>query len=89
MIKLRLEEAGISRHLTERRATENYLVPRALAAVYAHAPDEVDLFGDPNLAVQGVRQFEKRRNGEVAQAMECSDIENTDIGTYLEWFLKE
>jgi hypothetical protein len=44
--------------------------------------------GDPNLAEQGVRQFEKRRNGEVARAMEWSDIENTDIGTYLEGFLK-
>jgi hypothetical protein len=89
MIKRRLEEVGISCHLTERRATENYLAPRALAAVYGHAPDEVDLFGDPNLAVQGVSQFEKRRNGEVAQAMEWSDIENTDIGTYLESFLKD
>jgi len=39
--------------------------------------------------VQEVRPFEKHRNGEVARAMEWSDIENTDIGTYLEGFLKD
>lgn len=89
MIKQRLKVAGIPCLLTERRATENYLAPRALAAVFGRAPDEIDLFGDPNLAAQGVRQFEKRRNGEVARAMKWSDIENTDIGTYLEEFLKD
>jgi hypothetical protein len=88
-IKQRLETAGISCLLTERRATENYLAPRALAIVYGRALEEIDFFGDPNLTAQGVRQFEKRRNGEVARAMEWSDIENTDIGTYLEEFLRD
>ena len=88
-IKSSLEVAGISCHLTDLRAAENYLTPHALAAVYGHSPDEIRAFGDPNLATQGVRQFEKHRNGEVARAMEWSDIENTDIGTYLESFLQD
>jgi hypothetical protein len=89
MSKQRLEAAGIPCLLTERRATGNYLAPRALTAVFGHAPYEVDPFGDPNLSVQGVTQFEKRRNREVARAMEWSDIENTDVGTYIEGFLKD
>jgi predicted ATPase len=89
MIRASLEAAGIPCLLTERRATENYLAPRALSVVYKTALDKVDPFGDPNLARQGVVQFDKRRNGEVARAMEWSDIEKTDIGTYLEGFLKD
>lgn len=89
IIRASLEAAGIPCLLTERRATENYLVPRALSVVYKTALDEMDPYGDPNLARQGVVHFDKRRNGEVARAMEWSDIEETDIGTYLEGFLKD
>jgi hypothetical protein len=83
-----LESAGIPCHLTESRATENYLSPRALATVYGKTPADIDPFGNPNLAEQGVRQFDKRRNGEVALAMEWREIGNTDIGIFLEKFLQ-
>jgi hypothetical protein len=89
MIKARFEAAGIRCLLTERRATEHYLTTRALSVVYGKAPDEVDPFGDPNLVRRGVVQFDKRRNGEVARAMEWSEIEKTDVGTYLEKFLQD
>ncbi len=87
-IRSNLEAAGISCHLTEWRATENYLSHRALSTIYGEAPAEIDPFGNPNLAAQGVRQFDKRRNGEVARAMQWSEIRNTDIGVYLEKFLQ-
>jgi predicted ATPase len=86
-IKTKFEEAGIPCHLTERRATENYLSPRALRAVYGYVPDEITAYGDPNLFNQGVKQFEKGRNGEVARQMDWNEIENTDVGEAIEAFL--
>jgi hypothetical protein len=46
------------------------------------------LWMNPNLVAQGVRQFDKRRNGEVALAMEWREIGNTDVGIFLEKFLQ-
>jgi predicted ATPase len=88
-VKSSLEAAGIPCHLTELRATENYLTPRALKVVYRKAPAAIDPFGDPNLATKGVKQFDKRRNGEVARAMEWHEVAETDIGIYLERFLQD
>lgn len=87
-IKGKLERAGIRCHLTAHRATENYFTERALKLVYGGCPNSLDRFGDPNLANQGVKQFSKSRNGEVAQAMEWAEIETTDIGARIEDFLK-
>jgi len=86
--KARLQAAGIGCHLTELRATESYFTSRALQLVYGSCPPALDPFGDPNLANQGVKQFTKPRNGEVAQAMEWAELERTDVGHQLEDFLK-
>ncbi len=87
-IKAKLEGMGIGCHLTERRSTESYFTPSAVKVVYGDCPSSLDPFGDSNLAKQGVKQFKKSRNGEVAQAMEWRDIETTDIGKQIEDFLR-
>jgi hypothetical protein len=56
--------------------------------VYGDCPSSLDPFGDSTLAKQGVKQFTKSRNGEVAQAMDWRDLEATDIGKEIEDFLK-
>jgi hypothetical protein len=83
-IKTKLEAVGIYCHLTERRSIESYLTRGALKTNYGSCP--LDPFGDPNLANQGAKQFRKTRNGEVAQAMEWTEIETTDIGEQIEDF---
>lgn len=87
-IKAKLEAVGIHCHLTERRATENYFTERALKSVYGDCPGNLDPFGGPNLANQGVKQFAKSRNGDVAHAMEWAEVETTDVGEQIEAFLK-
>jgi len=87
-IKAKLEAMGIGCYLTERRSTESYFTSSALKSVYGECPTSLDPFGDSNLANQGVKQFTKSRNGEVAQAMEWAEIEKTDIGKQIEDFLK-
>ena len=69
-IKAKLEAMGIGCYLTERRSTESYFTSSALRSVYGECPTSLDPFGDSNLANQGVKQFTKSRNGEVAQAMQ-------------------
>jgi hypothetical protein len=87
-IKAKFEAARIGCHLTEWRATESYFTTHALQLVYGDCPPTLDPFGDPNLAVQGLKQFAKVRNGEVAQAMEWAELEKTDLGDQIEDFLK-
>lgn len=87
-IKCKLDAVGIRCHLTKFRSTESYFTPRALWSVYGNCPDSLDPFEDPNLAVRGVKQFSKSRNGEVAQAMEWDEISRTDVGEQIESFLK-
>lgn len=87
-IKTKLEKVGIRCHLTERRSTESYFTRCALQMVYGDFPESMDPFGDPNLANQGVKQFAKFRNGAVAQAMEWTEVEKTDLGMQIEYFLK-
>jgi putative AbiEii toxin of type IV toxin-antitoxin system len=87
-LKARLQAARIGCHLTELRATESYFTSRALQLVYGDCSPRLDPFGDPNLADQGVKQFKKPRNGEVAQAMEWAELKNTDLGDQIEDFLK-
>jgi predicted ATPase len=87
-MKHRLGASGIHCHLTEWRSIESYFTPRALKQVYGDCPADLDQFGAPNLIEQGVKQFSKSRNGEVAQAMEWGEIEATDIGREMEDFLK-
>ena len=86
-IKQKLEAVGIKCHLTERRATESYLTATALQNIYPGSPAIIDPYGDPNLVNQGVKQFSKSRNYEVAQAMQWADIAKTDIGETIEEFL--
>ncbi len=72
--------------LTERRATENYYPSKALAVVCKGVPTKLDHFAE--LSKQ-VPEFSKRRHGAlVAQAMDWSDIADTDIGRALSDFLK-
>ncbi len=87
-IEQKLDAVGIKCHLTECRATESYFTPTALQTIYPGSSGITDLFGDPNLVHQGVKQFSKSRNGEVAQVMQWADIANTDIGEAIEEFLK-
>jgi hypothetical protein len=56
--------------------------------VYGYSPPILDPFGDPNLVAQGVKQFSKPRNGEVAEAMEWAELGKTDLGDQIEDFLK-
>jgi len=86
-IKEKLEANGIPCHLTERRATESYFTLRALNVIYSKCPAELDPYGDPDLANQGVEQFDKHRNGEVAEAMEWQELERTDLADFIKKFL--
>ena len=85
--KSKFDKAEIPCHLTERRATESYFTGAALKSVYQCVAQDLDPFGDPNLAKQGIKQFKKENNGEVARKMKWTDLESTDLGEALERFL--
>jgi hypothetical protein len=85
-IKEKLEQHGIRCHLTERRSTESYFSLRALRTQFPDCPVP-DRFGSPNLAAQGVHGYSKSRNGEIAEAVEWSELQDTDVGSFLLDFL--
>lgn len=78
--------ANLDCRIAERRATENYLSSRALTEVYGSSIVSVDPFRD--LLSQGVAQFTKGRNDEVAQHLTWEDIVGTDIGDAIDAFLQ-
>ncbi len=79
------EKNGIRCHLTDRRCTESYFSVRAVQTLYPNAPGVLDPFQKLNEQVNG---FSKYDCGEVAMAMDWSEIADTDIGQVLEEFLK-
>ena len=68
---------GITVHLTERRATENYFTSAAVQAV--HGPS-VGAFGPYDPAPTG---WSKKRNWQVAAQMTEQDLDATDLGPVL------
>jgi putative AbiEii toxin of type IV toxin-antitoxin system len=82
--KRRCESSGITCHLTNYRATENYFSGSALRSIYSSVPGTLNRYLSLN---DQMPEFSKKKNGAIASAMEWSDIESTDIGEVLESFL--
>jgi energy-coupling factor transporter ATP-binding protein EcfA2 len=70
---------GISCHVLERRAIENYLPDRAIKK--AMGPTYRAL--NPYEGRQGLRLWPKKDNWKIAHRMERADIEATDLGKFL------
>lgn len=74
-------KAGINCHVLERRATENYLTRAAIVRVKGEKYSELGPFQRLNEASPG---WAKSENWRMAREMSLEDLQNTDLGRFLE-----
>lgn len=68
---------GMTCHVTQRRAIENYFTDIAVKSVFSHGA-ALAAFDDPKQLVGG-----KKNAWRIARMMKKADIENTDVGQFL------
>jgi energy-coupling factor transporter ATP-binding protein EcfA2 len=78
-------QRGLDCRILERRATENYLPPAAIKALYSSCPDPLDPFCR---VPETVQQFSKARNAEIALHLTWADLDGTDLGEAIAAFLR-
>jgi hypothetical protein len=80
--------AGIGCPLTDRRATENYFTPGAIANLYENVPLQLSHYSHYQPLIDLIPSFSKYDNGTIAAQMDWADIADTDVGQAIEGFLR-